>query len=179
MMKRHALYRFFNTDGDLLYIGITIDPGSRWKGHAADKKWWHEVTTITLEHHPSRVAVEAAEIAAIQTEHPRYNIRHNDTPAPPRLRAQDMPDDCDICGENEISSVYYPRLWDTTGLARYRCAYGHRWSCGWPAPPDAQAGYAPENDGVRQVEDREELTPRQVAHIERVLATPGHYGRVL
>ena len=75
--RPHALYRFFDAAGDLLYVGITLDPGSRWKQHRDDKAWWHEVARVELENHPSREAVLAAEKAAIITEQPRYNIVHN------------------------------------------------------------------------------------------------------
>lgn len=73
----HVLYRFFAANGELLYIGLTLNPGTRWKKHAKEKPWWTEVVGITLEHFPSREAVEAAEVAAIRAERPVYNITHN------------------------------------------------------------------------------------------------------
>ena len=76
----HALYRFFADDGTLLYVGITLDPGRRWKEHAGDKPWWHEVASTTIERFPGRASVEAAERAAIITERPRYNVTHNRGP---------------------------------------------------------------------------------------------------
>jgi len=72
-----ALYRFYDAAGDLLYIGITFDPGSRWAQHQHDKPWWHEVQQLTVEVHPDRQAVLDAERAAILAERPRYNIVHN------------------------------------------------------------------------------------------------------
>lgn len=81
----HALYRFFDDADCLLYIGITLDPGSRWKAHRDDKPWWHEVTRIAVEVHSSRKAVLEAERAAIVQEHPKHNIVHNrGTSAAPR-----------------------------------------------------------------------------------------------
>lgn len=76
-LRAHALYRFYDAAGDLLYVGLTADPGTRWKTHSRQKEWWHEVTTIRVEHFPDRVSVEAAERHAIQTERPRYNSKHN------------------------------------------------------------------------------------------------------
>lgn len=73
----HALYRFFDRDGYLLYIGLTKNPGTRWPAHSKDKPWWTEVATITIEHYPTRAEVEAAEIAAIRAERPLYNVQHN------------------------------------------------------------------------------------------------------
>lgn len=73
----NALYRFFGADDALLYIGITINPGSRWRSHSKDKPWWHEVAKVTVEQFDSREAVEVAERAAIQAERPKYNVVHN------------------------------------------------------------------------------------------------------
>jgi predicted GIY-YIG superfamily endonuclease len=75
--RPQALYRFFATDGALLYIGISLNPGHRWKQHQADKPWWTEVATITVEHHDSRQSVAEAERMAIKAERPRYNMTHN------------------------------------------------------------------------------------------------------
>lgn len=74
----NALYRHYDATGRLLYIGITNDPGSRWKGHM-DKTWWHYVDTTKIERFPSRAEVEAAEVAAIKAERPWWNIAHNDS----------------------------------------------------------------------------------------------------
>jgi len=88
-MSKHALYRFFDDQGDLLYVGITMNPSARWPQHKRDKHWWHQVENITLEVFGSRKEVLDAETEAIKTEHPRYNVVHNDardaaviTPAP-------------------------------------------------------------------------------------------------
>lgn len=72
-----ALYRFYDATGVLLYVGITADPGARWRKHAHEKPWWQEVVKVTLEQLPDRGSVVRAEEAAIKTEHPRYNVVHN------------------------------------------------------------------------------------------------------
>jgi len=73
----HALYRFFATDGSLLYVGVTNNPARRFTQHGVQRDWWHEVATIRMERHESREAVLAAEKAAIAKERPRYNVKHN------------------------------------------------------------------------------------------------------
>lgn len=73
----HALYRFYNGAGDLLYVGITNDPPRRFAKHRGEKSWWTEVASITIQHHPSRDALLDAERSAIQAERPLYNIRLN------------------------------------------------------------------------------------------------------
>lgn len=75
--KTHALYRFYDVAGDLLYVGITVDPGRRLERHRGDKPWWHEVARVELEQHPTRASVLTAERAAIANEKPRHNIRLN------------------------------------------------------------------------------------------------------
>lgn len=78
-----TLYRFFAADGDLLYVGITVNGRGRWHNHAADKAWWSDVVGGTIEHHPSRDVALAAETAAIIAERPRHNVVHNRS-RPPR-----------------------------------------------------------------------------------------------
>lgn len=86
----HALYRFFDADGTLLYVGLTSDPGRRWKSHEANQPWWHLVRRAEMEMFPSREAVRAAEKAAIVAECPKHNVAHSKHPprrqGPPRAK---------------------------------------------------------------------------------------------
>lgn len=70
----HTLYRFFAADGGLLYVGLTKQPWARFKQHAHDKPWWTLVASATLQHYPTREALQQAEKQAIADEEPRYNI---------------------------------------------------------------------------------------------------------
>ena len=79
MTTSHALYRFYNADSDLLYIGITNNPTVRWRGHRNTKDWWHEIATITLQTFPDRTNTLKAEREAIIAEHPQYNVVYNVT----------------------------------------------------------------------------------------------------
>jgi predicted GIY-YIG superfamily endonuclease len=79
-MSLHALYRFFDEAGDLLYVGVTMNPVARWKQHSHEKTWWTEVAHIAVEPHSDRAAVMTAERVAITTEKPRYNKTHNGGP---------------------------------------------------------------------------------------------------
>lgn len=71
----HTLYRFFNSESELLYIGITCQPGLRFKQHRRDKSWWHEVARIELEQFASRAELVEAEQRAVPAENPKYNIQ--------------------------------------------------------------------------------------------------------
>jgi predicted GIY-YIG superfamily endonuclease len=72
----HVLYRFYDIDRQLLYVGITNNPWQRIKAHESDKDWWNEVAHATFEHYQSRMELEAEERAAIKSERPRYNKTH-------------------------------------------------------------------------------------------------------
>lgn len=79
MKQQHTLYRLYNADGDLLYIGITLNPFKRISEHKRTKEWFDEVANIRLERFPTLAAVAAAEIEAIRTEKPRENITYNNS----------------------------------------------------------------------------------------------------
>ena len=70
-----TLYRLFNADGDLLYIGISANVMARFRTHAGEKHWWHEVASMRVEHHQSRKEASAAEVAAIKAEKPLHNVQ--------------------------------------------------------------------------------------------------------
>ncbi|MFD7999969.1 GIY-YIG nuclease family protein [Streptomyces mirabilis] len=82
--ERTALYRLRDGAGVLLYIGITYDPESRWRAHAATKAWWPEVTRKEVEWHADRLLAESAEVAAIKAELPLHNV--DDSPIAPKSR---------------------------------------------------------------------------------------------
>lgn len=69
-----TLYRLFDTEGALLYVGIAGNPGRRWEQHRKDKPWWGDVASTRLEHFATREEAAAAELEAIRTEDPRHNI---------------------------------------------------------------------------------------------------------
>lgn len=73
MSVQNVLYRFYNRDGELLYIGITNNPLRRFSQHRKDKEWWADVANISQQSFESEDALKAAEKKAIQRENPRYN----------------------------------------------------------------------------------------------------------
>ncbi|MFB7359576.1 GIY-YIG nuclease family protein [Streptomyces gardneri] len=77
-----ALYRFFDADGRLLYVGITKDLQTRFATHARTKhgSWWPLVARRTVEWFSDRPTASRAEICAIKSEDPAYNQSH--TPSP-------------------------------------------------------------------------------------------------
>jgi predicted GIY-YIG superfamily endonuclease len=71
----HTLYRCFDADGQLLYLGIARHGLSRLHQHEKDKGWWRRVATISIEHHASRTEALAAESRAIAEQHPLHNVQ--------------------------------------------------------------------------------------------------------
>lgn len=83
-MTPHVLYRMFDAEGALLYVGITNNPKARFRTHSKTKAWWEEVANIAVEHFDTREALAYAEYQAIVNEHPLYNIAlaPSERPAP-------------------------------------------------------------------------------------------------
>lgn len=93
-MPRHCqnagpcgVYRHFDANGALLYIGASFDPLRRFMGHLTTARWATRVASITVEWFESRAEAEAAERAAIEGERPPYNTFHNPKPPTARRRA--------------------------------------------------------------------------------------------
>lgn len=68
------LYRHFASDGTLLYIGISKREPARRAQHRATSRWFPQVHRTEVEQHPTRTAALQAELDAIRTERPRFNV---------------------------------------------------------------------------------------------------------
>jgi len=74
--KIHNLYRCYDANGALLYIGVSWTAPTRFRQHSAGSRWWADVATISLERCKNRRQAETAERAAIQRERPLHNKIH-------------------------------------------------------------------------------------------------------
>jgi predicted GIY-YIG superfamily endonuclease len=72
--QEHIVYRMFNDDGELLYVGVTSSFLRRMGDHKRDKPWYDEIGSIERWRYTTREAANQAEWEAIQTENPRHNI---------------------------------------------------------------------------------------------------------
>ena len=69
-----ALYRLFDADDRLLYIGITLDPAQRFREHRRTQPWWPDVARRVVEWLPvAGREAEYCERAAIAAEGPMRN----------------------------------------------------------------------------------------------------------
>ena len=71
-----ALYRFFDREDRLLYVGITEEPIKRWNAHAS-RKWWPSAARYRVEWYATRPKAERAEREAIVAERPQHNVVFN------------------------------------------------------------------------------------------------------
>lgn len=75
-MSGCALYRFYDADGALLYVGISADPEKRIGQHRCTAPWAGEIVQNAVAWFDDREAAEKAERTAIKREEPRHNVHH-------------------------------------------------------------------------------------------------------
>ncbi|MFI6296673.1 hypothetical protein ACIBEJ_34145 [Nonomuraea sp. NPDC050790] len=75
-----VLYRYYDDQGRLLYVGITNSFKERNAKHAAASPWIIFATRSTTESFPARRDAEEAERSAIWSERPLFNSQRNRTP---------------------------------------------------------------------------------------------------
>jgi excinuclease UvrABC nuclease subunit len=70
------LYRYYNADGVLLYVGISVHVAMRASQHRRTSDWWDEVARIDVEHLATRSRNRALwiEASVITAEQPAYNL---------------------------------------------------------------------------------------------------------
>lgn len=71
-----ALYRYFDSTGRLLYVGISLNAVNRLAQHSS-KPWAKSITRIEVQYFESRELGLEAEVNAIRREHPMFNIVHS------------------------------------------------------------------------------------------------------
>lgn len=73
MGEQTVLYRYFDKDDVLLYVGISNNFILRLYQHERDKGWAEYISSITLSRFPDRKAALFAEYNAILNENPVHN----------------------------------------------------------------------------------------------------------
>jgi len=98
--RRTALYRFFDIEGQLLYVGVAFNPEERWKDHATFKPWWPLVAEKKVQWFDSRTEALASETQAIRSERPLHNVAGTSQPrsAPAAVNAKTMGNRIFRCG---------------------------------------------------------------------------------
>lgn len=87
------LYRYFDNDGSLLYIGISLSAVARAVQHRQNAHWWDKVHRCEVERFPTRALAADAERKAIKAERPLHNVVHNGGERSPALPVAIASDD--------------------------------------------------------------------------------------
>lgn len=77
MSTKTALYRHFDADGALLYVGISNSAFKRLDQHKAASHWAMDIARVEMKWFETREEAISAEREAIRNESPRHNIRHH------------------------------------------------------------------------------------------------------
>jgi len=70
-----ALYRHFDADHQLLYVGISLSAVARLAAHKQTAHWFTDIARVEVQWLDSREDALAAEAAAITAENPRWNLQ--------------------------------------------------------------------------------------------------------
>jgi hypothetical protein len=80
LVQRTSLYRHYDADGRLLYVGISVSHLLRMVGHRKASDWYWDIKRVEVEHFPCHASAAMAEITAIRTEQPLWNKAHQPEP---------------------------------------------------------------------------------------------------
>lgn len=69
-----CLYRHFDKEGTLLYVGVSLRALNRLSQHRDHSAWFSSIVRVEMEHYPSREEACEAERIAIADENPKHNI---------------------------------------------------------------------------------------------------------
>ena len=75
MSGAHQLYRHYDQQGQLLYVGVSLNAMARLQQHASTAGWFSKIRSVTIEQFESREKALSAERLAIVDEAPLFNIK--------------------------------------------------------------------------------------------------------
>lgn len=96
------LYRHFDKDGALLYVGMSTHAMRRLGQHEYGSSWFVSIATVKIERFETRAETIFAERQAIKNERPIHNIRRTSNPTLAEKKKYD----------SQILSEYKPALID-------------------------------------------------------------------
>lgn len=115
MKSETIVYRLFDSQGILLYVGITSRSLSRIDEHIASKEWAGLVSTVRIERFNDRNVASLAERAAILTEHPIHNLALN----PERVQTDPQPTGATVKRPVVLRSLPVRDFYTISEIARY------------------------------------------------------------
>lgn len=73
--RPNFVYRCYDADGRLIYVGCTATPNKRLRDHAKNSWWATQIAQVRVVVFPDRQYALAKEREAIETEGPRWNVK--------------------------------------------------------------------------------------------------------
>lgn len=71
------VYRIYDIDGNLLYVGCSVNAYTRIPQHKAYTVWYQRMARFTVHRYRDRAIALAIEDLAISTEKPEFNVTQN------------------------------------------------------------------------------------------------------
>ena len=113
--SKTQLYRHYDAEDRLLYVGISLSTVSRLAQHKDSAKWFGALAKVTVQLFDTREAALEAEAHAIAVEDPIFNRRR----PPPGLYGPKIAKDgelslfnedadCPKCGSNDLGLKWFP-----------------------------------------------------------------------
>lgn len=72
-LREHFVYRAFDADGALLYVGCSLNPEARHREHRGQSRWYPLAATFKMQGPYNYDTARQIERDAIRTESPRFN----------------------------------------------------------------------------------------------------------
>lgn len=88
-VRDFTLYRWWDSSGHLLYVGKSVSVFARIAQHRRGSAFYSAAATMTMEHYPSAGELAVAELSAIMSDNPLYNViggRHDPSKPSPQLK---------------------------------------------------------------------------------------------
>lgn len=129
-MRKTSLYRHFDADGRLLYIGVSLSPTYRLRQHR-QSHWYEAIFRVEIEHHKSRPHALYAEAIAIMREKPLHNLAKPIPINPDLVLEEDLPGEPDmpiripfvaLPGSSGPRTIVYTVIPEKTGPKRAKAA---------------------------------------------------------
>lgn len=87
-----SVYTYYDSAGEVLYVGVTARGHQRAQQHERTKPWWPLVASSSVEHFPDRDSALREERRLIHYWRPPHNTQHRPANAAPRrATAQALP----------------------------------------------------------------------------------------
>lgn len=77
MNRRYVVYRAYDADDWLLYVGCTSDVDKRMANHRSRSEWYQHMDTFSVSKPMHEHVAFAVERQAITAEAPAFNVMHN------------------------------------------------------------------------------------------------------